>query len=190
MVVTSPDRVRTTVSPRTGRVRSPGRARRPGHPRSAAAAAALLLALAGCGEADTRESGSGRTSPSPAPATPSAGAGASGTRDAGAGSGTPAPSSTAPPEAADGTDLTACEDGTCEVEVKGTDMIHIGPGVRADPPVTPLTVLAVFEDGISLLLPGGTITTVGGGVTLNDALDVEVLHSDRTRAVITLSPAG
>ncbi|AXB41766.1 hypothetical protein A4R43_03870 [Amycolatopsis albispora] len=94
-----------------------------------------------------------------------------------------------PPKPADGTNLGACSDGTCEVEVKAGDVIRIGNQVKATPKITALTILDVGESGLTVNLSGGMTTTISGGITINDALNLDTLHVADGRAVIKLSPA-
>lgn len=96
----------------------------------------------------------------------------------------------APPTAADGTNLEACLDGACEVEVKLGDVIPFGRHIEATPPLTTLTVIAMDADGPMLSDPSGFASTIRGSVTMNDAISIETLYADGTRALLRISLAG
>lgn len=135
---------------------------------------AAALALVGCGSDTAGEA-------TPAPTTTSTQR-----------TSEPPPTTTdeAPPTAADGTNLQACLDGVCEVEVKLGDVIPFGPEVRSTPPLTTLTVTAMDADGPMLADPSGFASTIRGSVTMNDAITIETLHADGTRALLRISLAG
>lgn len=64
------------------------------------------------------------------------------------------------PAAADGTDLRACRDGRCEVQVSPHDRIPAPSGMGIDT----ITVTAITADGITLTGTGpGTVVSVGWG---------------------------
>lgn len=96
---------------------------------------------------------------------------------------------TAPPTAADGTNLAACADGVCEVEVKLGDVIQFNGQVKSTPPLTSLTVIEMGPDGPMLADPSGFASTVNGSITMNDVLNIETLYADGTRALLKLSLA-
>lgn len=95
-----------------------------------------------------------------------------------------------PPTVADGTNFEACLDGVCEVEVTLGDVIPFGSQVRSTPPLTTLTVIEMDEYGPMLADPSGFATTIRGGVTMNNAINIEILYTDGTRALRRISLAG
>ncbi|MGC7100131.1 hypothetical protein ACPZ19_36080, partial [Amycolatopsis lurida] len=152
------------------------------HARKIVAALAVVvpfavLSLAGCGT--EAPPAAAPTTPPPTVPSPTAA--------------TPPPTTTTttsppPPTPADGTNLGACADGTCEVEVKAGDVIRIGNQVKATPKIGALTILEVGDNGLTVSISGGMTTTVSGGITINDALNLDTLHAGDGRAVIKLSP--
>ena len=91
---------------------------------------------------------------------------------------------------ADGTNLKACEDGACEVEIKVGDVIRFGKQVKSTPPLTSLTVIAMSSDGPTLATSSGMTTTAYGGITFNNAVSFETVYADGTRAMVRISLVG
>lgn len=151
-------------------------------PRTAAKLAAALAAVAtltGCGSEAPPAAAPITAAPPPTTAPPTT-------------TTTPQPAATTsppPPTPADGTNLGACADGTCEVEVKAGDVIRIGNQVKATPKISALTILDVGTENLTVNISGGMTTTVSGGITMNNALNLDTLHLGDGRAVIKLSPA-
>ena len=114
------------------------------------------------------------------------------------------------PKAADGTDLAACTDAVCEVEVKSGDELKIDAKFRVDTVI----VKAIGEDAIALALKGSaggpnvegrnvsssvrcvndncsytgelTVTTAGPG-RIND-IAVSLIDTGSGRGVLKLAP--
>jgi hypothetical protein len=86
-----------------------------------------------------------------------------------------------PDVAADGTNLQACADGTCEVEVASGDVLTIR-GER-------LTVASVSPEGATFVLPSGTVASVGGTGTIGTAsgTNVDILRDNGTTVLIRVS---
>jgi hypothetical protein len=108
--------------------------------------APVVLTLAAC-----------TTSPAPDPAgptSPAASASSAGPSATPTGSPTPTPAATALPAAADGTRLSACRDGRCEVVVTADKAIQLDDrfGIYA------LHVVSVQDDEVALFAP-----MIGGG---------------------------
>ncbi|GIJ47771.1 hypothetical protein Val02_46570 [Virgisporangium aliadipatigenens] len=143
--------------------------------RAIVATAVAVLSLAACARPADRSVA--RELPTPTPSRSS--------------SPSPSPSPARPTDApaADGSDLSACFDGTCEVEVKTGDVIRFGERIRATPPVDRIQIVSVAPGNTGFLLPGGTIA-YGTNITVNDALHIEVIRADGRRAVIRFSPAS
>lgn len=141
---------------------------------------AAALTPAGCGSASSGAA-------SPASTTTSTSARPTTTSE-------PAPTTTTsdqvPPTVADDTNLQACLDGVCEVEVKLGDVIPFGSQVRSTPPLTSLTVIEMNADGPMLSDPSGFASTVNGSVTMNNAITIETLYTDGTRAMLRISLAA
>ncbi|MGK5552997.1 hypothetical protein ACSNOI_15395 [Actinomadura kijaniata] len=145
--------------------------------------AALALALAGCGSTDD--------GPSAGPSAPKA-----------------SPSASAPPKAADGTDLKACADGQCEVQVNASADLPVPRGFQ----VASVRVQSVGPDTVTLVgrplgnRSGGFCTGVkcssssaGGKFTLTlgpastgsqNGLKVTVVAVGGGSAVLRLAPAA
>jgi hypothetical protein len=148
--------------------------------RALLAAAAIVLVAAGCGGGDRR---SGSMLAVPAQASTAG-----------------QPSSSVPPSAsptapsyrppADGADLTACLDGTCEVEIRVGDVVRFGAPVRTDPPITALLVVRVDPRSVMFALPSGSMIGGFGTLTINGGLVVEMVFADGTRAVVRFSPTS
>lgn len=143
-------------------------------------ATVLGLLLTGCGGGDGDSDGPTAT-PSPRPS-------ASATPTTSAPPSPPSSPGTAFPTPADGTDLKACADGRCEVEVRSGDRITFtGDRVRLDS----FTVVRIADNVLTYKAAGpGTSfdgrITVPGTLVVND-LEVEVVAVDGDRAVIRLS---
>lgn len=87
-----------------------------------------------------------------------------------------------PTAAADGRNLRACADLTCEVTIQVGDVLPLGP-------VGDLQVLNLGTDGITMAMPGGSILTFGGGdMTINDTIVIATLRIDTSAAIIRVSP--
>jgi hypothetical protein len=87
-----------------------------------------------------------------------------------------------PTAAADGRNLPACADLTCEVTIQVGDVLPLGP-------VGDLQVLNLGADGITLVMPGGSILTFGGGdMTINDTIVISTLRLDAGAAIIRIVP--
>ncbi|MBB4908191.1 hypothetical protein [Actinophytocola algeriensis] len=86
-----------------------------------------------------------------------------------------------PEVAADGTNLQACTDGTCEVDVKSGDVLTI----RGEQ----LTVASVSPEGATFVLPSGTVASVGGTGTIGTAsgTNVDILRNNGTTVLIRVS---
>lgn len=86
-----------------------------------------------------------------------------------------------PEVAADGTNLQACTDGTCEVEVKSGDMLTI----RGEQ----FVVVSVSQEGATFVLPSGTVASVGGTGTIGTAsgTNVDILRNNGTTVMIRVS---
>jgi len=126
--------------------------------RFAAAAVAAVALLAGCGsgEAPTRRSAAASSDSAPTP---------------GAAQESPLPqeTSTSPalPKASNGTDLAACKDADCEVEVRPGDRLKIDAKFGLDA----ITVKSFGRDEIRLALQGssGGLHVEGRNVSVNSA---------------------
>jgi hypothetical protein len=122
---------------------------------------AATLALAGCGAERPASSRSARPSPSASP------------------SPSPSPSVTGPtlPPAADGSNIAACYDGTCEVRVRAPLDIPVSPDTGiASLKVTSVTaqgvtVTGVLTDGTNLEI---TVYAEGGGLGTGQVNNVQV----------------
>jgi hypothetical protein len=132
--------------------------------------ALLVLMIAGC---TVQRVGA----PAPAPTT------TTGTTTSTTTSSTVTTTTTVPPTAAaDGRNLPACADLTCEVTIQVGDVLPLGP-------VGDLQVLNLGADGITLVMPGGSILTFGGGdMTINDAVVISTLRLDAGAAIIRIVP--
>ena len=98
----------------------------------------------------------------------------------------PSPTRPSPPRPKDGTNLRACVDGVCEVQVRVGDVIRFSPRIRTRATVGSITVLSVAEGGATLELDSGTTTTFDGGVVLNDAISIDLVFTDGKRAVLRI----
>jgi hypothetical protein len=131
--------------------------------------AVLLLTVAGCGVDRA-------AAPEPEPATTT-------TETTTTTTATTTTTTTVPvPEvAADGTNLQACTDGTCEVEVKSGDMLTI----RGEQ----FVVVSVSPEGATFVLPSGTVASVGGTGTIGTAsgTNVDILRNNGTTVMIRVS---
>jgi hypothetical protein len=104
-----------------------------------ALAATLIALAAGCGDNKSSAKHEPTASPS-APARPS-------------------------PSAADGTNLTACQDGTCEVQVRTGDQIKVNPTFGLDM----FTVKSIEDGRVTLMMRGthGGLEAVGRGISVS-----------------------
>jgi hypothetical protein len=152
------------------------------------AATVLLALIAGCGDSTPAGEPTPTGSPAPSP-TPSA------------------PASTA----ADGTDLGACEDGTCEVRIDSSSSIELDGGLT----VESLEVASIDDTTVALRLEGvpgggissGCVSTGGtcdisstgesaeaslspGSVLTVNELAIEVVAISDGAAILRLGPAG
>ncbi|WP_197523236.1 hypothetical protein [Actinokineospora pegani] len=86
-----------------------------------------------------------------------------------------------PEVAADGTNLQACEDGTCEVEIKSGDVLSIR-GERFE-------VVSVDAQDTTFVLPSGTTASVGGigNISTGSGTNVVILRKNGTTAMIRVS---
>jgi hypothetical protein len=147
------------------------------------AALAALLVLAGCGQGgDDGKEAQVRTHP-PTTRTPSSSAPA-------ATHTTHAPPrrhpSKAPgplPAAADGTDTSACGDGSCEVEVRGGVRLRLGGG--ADPGT--FTVTAVAGGMVTVKSAVMEASTASGGVIQLNSVKITVRGVRGHRAVVRVT---
>lgn len=105
--------------------------------------ALTLLALSACG-AEEPDTGASTPSPSPTTASP----------EPSPTPASPSPSEPALPAAVDGTDLDACYDGSCEVEVRAPLDIEFDP----DTGIASMTIEQITAEGLEL-----KGTTVSGG---------------------------
>jgi len=131
-----------------------------------AAAALLLLPLAGCGSDDQQAATPTRsTAPTITTTTTT----------------TTTTTVPVPAVAADGTNLQACADGTCEVEVKSGDVLTI----RGEQ----FTVVSVGPEGATFVLPSGTVASVGGTGQIGTAggTTVDILRNNSTTVMIRVS---
>ena len=138
--------------------------------KAALCATAVGLPLTGCGGPGSED----HSSATPAP--PSASA---------------PPASTAPalPEPADGTDLKACADGRCEVEVRAGDTIAFAGD---DVPLKSFTVVRVAGNALTHKAAGPPGYTFSGSMSASDTsvvngLEVKIVAVDGDRAVIRMS---
>ncbi len=133
--------------------------------------AVLLLTVAGCGVDRA-------AAPEPEPATTTTETTTTTTTTATTTTTTAVP---VPEVAADGTNLQACTDGTCEVEVKSGDMLTI----RGEQ----FVVVSVSPEGATFVLPSGTVASMGGTGTISTAsgTNVDVLRNDGTSVLIRVS---
>ncbi|GAA4906022.1 hypothetical protein LX16_3431 [Stackebrandtia albiflava] len=135
----------------------------------------LTATLAGCGGSQTGEL------TEPVDGEPG------GPAETGAPAETGSPSEAGLPEAADGSDLTACEDGNCEVVVTESDEIPVDPAFGVDL----FTVESIEQDTVTVQATGAgtylrvTISPSGAG-SLNGIL-VKVVAVDGDRAVLNFS---
>ncbi|GLU49961.1 hypothetical protein [Nocardiopsis ansamitocini] len=136
---------------------------------------ALSVLLCGCGGGETmrpeQESGSGTPAAHSAPAAP-----ASPSMDL--------------PKTADGTDLGACQDADCEVEVKQGDTIPMDGEYGVDELVMrEVTPDYVTVDGTAPGVSLSTSMTTGGGESSGNLNDVQVtvLGTDDDHAVVRIS---
>ena len=123
-----------------------------------AAAALLLLTLTGC----THRSEALPLPPAPTTTTTTT---------------TSTPST--PTTAADGRNLQACQDGTCEVEIMSGDTITIEGQT--------VTVPNVSAGGLTFVLPGGTVASVAGPgstIGIGDTITIDILAHDGSTAII------
>lgn len=133
-------------------------------------AAVLVTGLTGC-------SVSGSPSPSPAASTPAT---------------TTTTSSTAPPPtAADGTNVAACFDGTCEIAISGPLAIPLDRRFR----IARLTVDAINPDGLAITFVstsggGGSIQTGVGADSGINGITIKVVAINGGTAVLRCSPSG
>ncbi|MQA84139.1 MAG: hypothetical protein GEV03_05805 [Streptosporangiales bacterium] len=134
-------------------------------------AAALLLAGCGDGKSDTVEAAKPATRTSHTPSQPPP----------------PPTKSPANPKAANGTNLGACKDGDCEVEIKTGDVIRFGSRVKTKPRVDALMVVGVTSDGPTFALSSGMTTTAYGTIEINNGIRVETVSADGKRAVVNIS---
>jgi hypothetical protein len=86
-----------------------------------------------------------------------------------------------PAEPADGANLQACQDGTCEVYIKSGDLLQIEGQT--------LTVVNVSPDGVTIVLPSGAVASVGGSgtISMGDTITVDILRNDGTAAMIRVT---
>ncbi|TDC41375.1 hypothetical protein E1281_37440 [Actinomadura sp. KC345] len=147
-------------------------------PRTPFLVATLLpvLLLAACGGDDSAATEPTKPPPSAAPPSSAAPAPPS-----------PSPSQTAAPApgtAADGRDLDACRDGTCEVVVKEGDTLRFNDKVGNDP-------LSIVSAGSTFTVtdPSGFTASIGGGGTVTTGgVRIEVGDSEGNRTAIRISP--
>ena len=99
----------------------------------------------------------------------------------------PSATSSARPKGADGTNLDACNDGACEVEIKTGDVIRFGSQVKTEPRVDSLTVVGVTSNGPTLLLSSGMTTTAYGGIEINGGIRLDTVYAEGNRAVVRIS---
>ena len=137
--------------------------------------AVLLLTVAGCGVDRA-------AAPEPEPATTTTETTTTTTATTTTTTATTATTTVPVPEvAADGTNLQACTDGTCEVEVKSGDMLTI----RGEQ----FVVVSVSPEGATFVLPSGTVASVGGTGTIGTAsgTNVDILRNNGTTVMIRVS---
>jgi hypothetical protein len=93
---------------------------------------------------------------------------------------TPTPTTTAPPAAAaDGTNLQACQDGACEVEIKAGDMLNI-KGLT-------MQVASVEPDGLTFVMPDGSVFSFSGGpLSVNGVFTIEILRGGGPSAIVRI----
>lgn len=140
----------------------------------------VVLLLTGCGSNDSSDSDSTRAK-KPSPPTRSAPPPAKSPSSA------PPPTQSPPrPKAADGTNLAACGDGTCEVEVKIGDVISVkNRSGRQELMITELS-----EDGTATVAIGpfdnpAMVTMNGSGEINGVSLAITPLNSKRAIAKVS-----
>ncbi|MFJ9885406.1 hypothetical protein ACIQRW_06060 [Streptomyces sp. NPDC091287] len=144
-----------------------------------ALASAVALLLTGCGSDGSDISDGAAPEKSPAP-----------TRSVAPPSKAPTPppppaKSSSLPKAADGTDLAACGDGTCEVEVKTGDVIS----VKSSSGVEEFMITGFGEGGATVAVgpfDNPMTTTVNGGVKIN-GVSLEITPLNDKRAIAKVS---
>jgi hypothetical protein len=145
-------------------------------------AAVLLPAvlLTACGDGEPVAPETKTTPPKAAPATSAAPS--------------PSPSSPSPAQspasidsAADGRDLDACRDGTCEVVVKAGDELRFAKKFDTDS----LMVLSA-GDTFAVTNPrtGFTSSIGGGGMIQTGGVRIDIGESEGTRTALRISPRG
>ena len=131
--------------------------------------AVLLLAATGCGGTAKDDAATA----SPSATSPSAVS--------------PKPTTTPLPAAADGTKLSACRDGKCEVQVSVHDVIH--PPARYG--LQDMTITKISEDGLSVVgtSPGAMVSFSGqrpGMTSKMNGLNITTVALNGKKAVIRL----
>jgi hypothetical protein len=144
---------------------------------AALCSAAVGLLLTGCGGPGSADSSAAK--PSAAPSRTSASAPPS----------SPAAGAPALPEPADGTDLTACADGRCEVAVRAGDTIAF---TGEEVALKSFTVVRVAGDALTHKAAGPPGYTFSGsmsasGTSVVNGLKVKIVAVDGDRAVIRMS---
>jgi hypothetical protein len=141
---------------------------------AALCAAAVGLLLTGCGGPESGDSSAAKPSAAPSPlSSPSP----------------PVSSAPALPEPADGTDLTACADGRCEVAVRAGDTIAFTGDEAA---LKSFTVVRVAGNALTHKAAGPPGYTFSGsmsasGTSVVNGLKVKIVAVDGDRAVIRMS---
>ncbi|OON73876.1 hypothetical protein [Streptomyces tsukubensis] len=142
-------------------------------------ASAVALLLAGCGSDGSDNSNSGAPQKSHGPTR-------SATPPSKAPTSSPPPAKTSsPPKAVDGTNLAACGDGTCEVEVKTGDVIS----VKSSSGAKEFMITGLSEDGPTVAVgpfDNPMTTTVNGGVEIN-GVSLEITPLNGKRAIAKVS---
>jgi hypothetical protein len=139
-------------------------------------AVTLTVLLAGCGSAETPAQ-----PPAAAPAQPPAGV--TGSPAAAPTAASPSPSV---PAASDGTDLAACRDADCEVEVREGDRLRIDARFGVDS----ITVRSLGGDGATLRLEGssGGMNVEGRNVSISGSCVNGRCHDDGFMSLTTSHP--
>ncbi|MGW7360209.1 hypothetical protein ACWGI0_27140 [Streptomyces sp. NPDC054802] len=142
---------------------------------AALCAAAVGLLLTGCAGPESDDSSAAKPSAAPSPlSSPSS---------------PPVSSAPALPEPTDGTDLTACADGRCEVAVRAGDTVAFTGDEVA---LKSFTVVRVAGNALTHKAAGPPGYTFSGsmsasGTSVVDGLRVKIVAVDGDRAVIRMS---
>ncbi|MFC7327827.1 hypothetical protein [Marinactinospora rubrisoli] len=156
----------------------------PRPPMTAATLIATVVLLGGCGAADTPEDG--QDAESSAPSTSANGAAGTSTASA-------APQDL--PQAADGTDLAACSDADCEVQVAEGDEFPLDGGYGLDRMVfdtvdEETVAFSGYGPGsqVSGSVPAPSADTADTALFVMNGIEVTVVAVDGEHAIVRLTP--